>query len=67
MRLNRLAEEMRQADVTQDDLAKVLGVARATVSSYICCHTEPSIYDAERIRDAIGSQTPLVQLFERSD
>lgn len=50
----RIRKYRKEADMTQETLAKFLGVSRPTISSWEIDRTEPSMQDVQKIADALG-------------
>lgn len=55
MRNYRLADAMREAGMTQVDLAAEAGVGRQTVCAYVAGMREPKASRASRIARALGT------------
>lgn len=50
----RIRQYRKDADMTQETLARLLGVSRPTISSWEIDRTEPSMEDVQKIAEAIG-------------
>jgi transcriptional regulator with XRE-family HTH domain len=59
-----LAAEMARKNITQKDIAKVLGVKQQTISGKLTGKTEFSIKDAFRIRDSLFPTLMVDYLFD---
>ena len=64
---NRIEEIRRSNNIRQEDLARVLGVSRQTISSLENGRYDPSIHLAHKIARHFGMKIEDVFLFEEDE
>ena len=64
---NRIEELRKQRNIRQEDLAKLLGVSRQTISSLETGRYNPSIFLAHDIAKIFGMSIEEVFLFEEEE
>ena len=50
--------------MTQEDLAKAMGLARSTISAKINGRALLTLKEANRIKSILGAETPIEELFQ---
>ena len=68
MKLNRIKTVLVEKDVSQTDLAKVIGKSFSTVNAYCCNRQQPSLellyHIANFLSVKVGTKNWLFQIFE---